>query len=368
MIRERTPALRYWAALAAVFLLLDAGLFRLFAFGADWAPLWVAGKLAWTDPAKVYDFDLVTSLQAPLLGHVDHRPFIYPPSALLLVAPLALLPFWLSLALLSLVAGTWLAIMGRRAGLDSRLLLISPPVVLCAMAGQPSLLVAALAGSAVFLLTRNEKTAGVLLGLAIGLKPSLFLLAPVALVASRHWRAFLFSGATCATIVALSLAAFGASAWSQWLLALPHFQQLIADEPTLITSAITPYSAALRLGIDPRAAIGASLLIAVPVVAVAFARNEDWTVRLVALLGGALLITPYAMNYELALLAPAVLSTTPTSAKRLVLPTIWAASLCSGFSLLGLAAVYGRAVSKLLRPAHSNGDEPFMKPRVHVRA
>ena len=87
MTRERTPALQYWAALALIFLLLDVGLLRLFELGADWAPLWIAGKLAWADPAKVYDFDFVTALQAPLLGHVDHRPFIYPPSALLLIAP-----------------------------------------------------------------------------------------------------------------------------------------------------------------------------------------------------------------------------------------------------------------------------------------
>jgi hypothetical protein len=38
----------------------------------------------------------------------------------------------------------------------------------------------------------------------------------------------------------------------------------------------------------------------------AFGKAEDSVRQAIALLGGALLVTPYAMNYELALLAPAV--------------------------------------------------------------
>jgi len=368
MIRERRPALQYWAVLAVIFLLLDAGLFRLFAFGADWAPLWTAGKLAWSDSGRVYDFDFVTSLQVPLLGHVDHRPFIYPPTALLLIAPLALAPFWASLALLSLAATFWLAAISRKTGADGILLLFAPPVVLCAMAGQPSLLIAALATLAIGRLGTRDLAAGALLGIAIAIKPTLFLLAPIALLAGRHWRALGTSVLTIAAIAAVSVAAFGVGPWSQWLLALPRFQQLIADEPTLISSAITPYAAAIRLGLDPGLATALGAVIAIPLCTLAFARSEDVAVRLVALLGGALLVAGYARNYELTLLAPAVLSVPVSSARRLILPTIWAASLCSGASLLGLAAVYSCCAAKVLRSPASRSDERRMQSGIHVRA
>ena len=81
-----------------------------------------------------------------------------------------------------------------------------------------------------------------------------------------------------------------------------------------------------------------------------------------------MLVTPYAMNYELALFAPAVLSIPLSSSRRLVLPTLWAASLCSGASLVGLAAVYSWAAFRVLRPAGSGGDDRLMEPGIHVRA
>ena len=353
----------WWIALAAVFLLLDAGLLRLFAFGADWAPLWVAGRQAWTDAARVYDFDLMTSLQAPLLGHVDHRPFIYPPSALLIVAPLALLPFQASLFAVSAGSLALLAWAARPFGGDRALLLIAPPVLLCAIAGQPSLAVGALAAAAVTRLGSRDLVAGLLLGVAAAIKPTLFLLAPIALLSGGHWRALLWSGVTAAAIALISGAVFGFGTWALWLGALPGFQQLVLGEPSLLSSTITPYATAVRFGVDPRIAMLAAALVALPVVGFVFARTRDCGARLVALLGGGLLIAPYSMNYELALLAPAVLSARLTEPRRLVLPTVWAASLCSGASLLGLLAVYAWIpVRRMLR------DDGCVEPGVHVRA
>lgn len=369
MIRiESASHARCWAALAVIFLLVDAGLFRLFSLGADWAPLWAAGKLAWTDSPKVYDFDLITSLQAPLLGPVDHRPFIYPPSALLFIAPFALLPFWASMTLFSFASALGFAQVSRPLGADRALLLVAPPVLLCAIAGQPTLLVAAFVTAALSRLGTRDASAGVLLGIAFALKPTLLLLAPVALLFGGHWRAMAFLTLTLALIAGLSVSLLGIDAWSHWLLALPGFQQLIADEPTLTSSAITPYSAAMRLGLDPQLAMGSGALVAIPLLALTFARIQEIAVRLVVLLGGALLMTPYSMNYELALFAPAVLSLPLTSPRRLILPTIWSASLCSGASLLGLLAVYTWAANRVLRSLRSRSDERRMESRVHVRA
>src|SRR5260370_32563872 len=73
-------------------------------FGLDFLPLWTAGRLAWTEPGRIYDFGFVTHAQGWLLpGMKWSRPYAYPPSALLLLAPFGRLPFWAAL-------GAWWAL------------------------------------------------------------------------------------------------------------------------------------------------------------------------------------------------------------------------------------------------------------------
>ena len=56
--------------------------------------MWTGGTV---DPRELYDFARIDSAQAWLLGAGAHdRPFPYPPSALLVFAPLARLPFWVA--------------------------------------------------------------------------------------------------------------------------------------------------------------------------------------------------------------------------------------------------------------------------------
>jgi hypothetical protein len=71
---------------------------------------------------------------------------------------------------------------------------------------------------------------------------------------------------------------------------------------------VTPSSIMWNLGLGgwPQVVIQAVFLI-VAALAVwnVFRRSDDPALQLVAIIGGALLCAPYAMNYELALLAPA---------------------------------------------------------------
>jgi hypothetical protein len=148
---DRTSVGRVWlswsALLLPVFLFFDFVLLSLWGYGGDWSPIWVAGRLAWHDPAKLYDFALLTKLQLPILGDLGVRPFAYPPSTLTLLAPLSLLPFGVSLVCVSGAGALALALVSSRKETDRLLLLLSPPVVFAAMIGQPTLLVAALAAA-----------------------------------------------------------------------------------------------------------------------------------------------------------------------------------------------------------------------------
>jgi hypothetical protein len=98
---------------------------------------------------------------------------------------------------------------------------------------------------------------------------------------------------------------WGLPRWVDWLQALPRFQQVVFENPQLMSDALTPYVALVNQGIE---GWWAFLLAPVSVLLVwtTFRATRSEPHRLIALFGSALLVSPYAMNYELALFAPAV--------------------------------------------------------------
>jgi hypothetical protein len=353
LLRPREPGGWPWAVLAGVLALLLFCIWRMSHIivpGSDWGPLWVAGHLAWSDAASAYDFRLVSALQEPLFGPLGDRPFVYPPSALLLFAPLSQLPFMLSFAVFTLGSLALFARAARPLGPQVALMLLAPPVALAALAGQPTLFVVALVLLGLAQLDRNAVLAGVLFGIAGMIKPPLLLLAPVALAGGGYWRAFIAAGVAAGAIGLLSLALFGLDAWLTWLTVLPRFKDFVIGFPPLLRNAVTPYAMAVRLGWLPDAATALAALVAVPLAWFAFARSRDLAVRLAALVGGALLISPYAMNYELAALAPAVAAARPDKRGDVLVLSVWGTSLFATASLAGLLAGYVWLLARLFRP------------------
>ena len=92
--------------------------------------------------------------------------------------------------------------------------------------------------------------------------------------------------------------------WFGWLAALPRFELLVSHARLLVANAITPYAALVYWR-----QTGTWALLLAPAAAAwvwfTFRRGADMADRILALFGGAFLISPYAMNYELALFAPA---------------------------------------------------------------
>jgi hypothetical protein len=293
----------------AAFVVCDVMLVRLIVslqpLAVDLMPLWVGAR---AEPHQLYDFAFITDQQVWIEAK-SPRPFVYPPSALLLFKPLALLPFWPAYVVFIAATAALFAIAGRRLGADWRLLLLPMPVVLVALAGQVTLLIGALVMAALSLRHR-PLLAGVLFGLTGALKPQMLVLLPLALAIEGNWRTFWATGATAAACILASLP-FGVS-WLEWLDALQRFSTMVSENGVLLGASLSPY-----------AHFGAvSYLVTVPVALAGlwFAfRSGDAPQRLIALLGGALILSPYAMNYEIALLVPAVLA--------LRKPLIWSAPL-----------------------------------------
>jgi hypothetical protein len=312
------PALRAAAlfTVLALFLAVDvrltAGTLRWQPMGLDFLAIWGGVRVALEHPSLLYDFSVVTQAQQPLLGAIAKvRPFPYPPSAALVFLPFGLMGYWTAYASFMLLSGAlFLQAAWRVSGrvLTLVLLAAAPPVVLAVLAGQLSLLIGGLVLSA--LAARDRPVlSGVLLGLAAAVKPQLLVLFPLALLLERRWRTLAAALATGALVCAASAAVFGLASWLDWLGALPRFSRLIAEDRSLLAIVVTPMGALLRHGVQGPALIAAQglcVLAGAAVVWRVFTTQTSTAVRLMALIGGGLLITPYALGYEFAIVAPAV--------------------------------------------------------------
>jgi Glycosyltransferase family 87 len=319
-------------------LLMSLALLEHQPLGLDWAPLWAGARLAMLDPASLYDFAQVTAAQEAAIGELPKlRPFVYPPSALLVFAPFAMLPFAASYAAITLASGAFYVWASSRLGAGWWLLLL-PPVFLVGFVGQTTFLVGALIISGLHALRSRPVLAGILFGIATAIKPPILVLLPIALVLSRHWRVLWVWALTSAGAVLASAALLGADLWLDWLRAVPRFQELFEQDPALVGAAITPLAAAHRLGIDGGWVAVPAGLMGLAAVWITFRRDAGVPHRLLALAGGALLVSPYAMNYELALLAPAIAVLWPASLVGLALLVGFAISIIFGLGVVALIA------------------------------
>lgn len=146
---------------------------------------------------------------------VGFSAWMYPPTFILLVVPLAYLPYLASwFAWLALTAVPFLAAIRRIIPGPAALpfALATPPVFFNVMYGQTGFLTAGLIGLGLVLLRHRPAWAGVLIGLA-SVKPHFGILLPLALIAGGHWRAFYAASLTVLAAILASLVAFGDDPW-----------------------------------------------------------------------------------------------------------------------------------------------------------
>ena len=280
----------------------------------DYLTMWTGGKAALAAPERLYDFPHIDRAQAWLLGAAAYdRPFPYPPSSLLVFAPLARLSFWVSASLWT-VGGivTYALAISRLAGARGVWVLVAtavlPGVVWAGLSGQCAFAVGALLILGMGRLDHRPWLAGAALGLVLALKPTLLLMAPLMLLAGGQWRAFIATGLTGLAAIGLSALAFGIRPWIDWVIVAPGYLARISEDPRYITGIIAPSVLANRLGFGPGAALAWRLAwIAVgALIAVVAGRRKGLPTagRVTAMVVASLVASPYAMNYETTLLAP----------------------------------------------------------------
>lgn len=143
------------------------------------------------------------------------HPWMYPPTFVPLVLPLAYLPYTFAwLAWLALTSIPYLIAM--RGILKDRsfwlIALGAPPVFFNIMYGQTGFLSAGLIGLGLVWLRSRPILAGVCLGLA-SVKPHFGLLIPIALICGAHWKSFWTAVATVIAMAGATVLLFGADVW-----------------------------------------------------------------------------------------------------------------------------------------------------------
>jgi arabinofuranan 3-O-arabinosyltransferase len=278
----------------------------------DFGIWWAAGMQALHgNPAALYDPGELAKIQAALFGPGEafYPNWPYPPTILLVLAPLALLPYryafitWDVATLLGCVAVVYL-IVRRRAAIA--LALAAPFSAWSFLAAYNGFLTASLIGGSLLFLERRPVLAGTFIG-CLTYKPQFGVLFPVALVASRHWRAIISAAVTVGVLAAVSIALFGTAAWAAFPSGL--FAQtgvnLMADEDSNWGYLQTVYGLVRYLhggaGLAwlAQATTAAGLAVIVWLV---WRSRVCYALKAATLTAATLIATPYAFAYDMAAL------------------------------------------------------------------
>lgn len=274
----------------------------------DFLRYWAASALTLAgDPAAVYALPQLKALGQAVSGWDIPSVAPYPPTFLLLILPLSLLPYPLSLAVWrGVTLGGYLGLMRHIAPnpLTPWLFLGFPAVFLNLSYGQNGFLSTVLLGGGLLLMERHSLAGGFLLGL-LSYKPQLAVLLPLALAAGRRWQALGGALVAAAGLALASLWIFGVDTWMAFLRSISGVVRY-ADHQALWRKMPTIYAAARLAGAGFSGAMilqGVAAAGAGAAVIWVWRRGAPLSLRVAVLTLGTLLATPYAFEYDLALLA-----------------------------------------------------------------
>ncbi len=285
--------------------------------GTDFSNVYAAGTyvLEGNAAAPFYPPSQYAREQAIFGSKTEFFGWHYPPFFLGLAALLALMPYTLSLALwqgVTLALYLW-AMRSIVVPRDDRLWLLLalafPAVFVNLGQGHNGFLTAAIIAAALTQLDARPILAGILIGL-LAYKPQFGVLIPLVLAATGRWRVFASAAATVAALTIAITLAFGTDVWSAFLASTKFTRIVVLEDGQTGWHKIQSVfswmrlwggSATLAYAVQGAVALGvAAMLIKLWRSPAAFA------IKAAALLIGTLLATPYSLDYDLMLLAPAI--------------------------------------------------------------
>ena len=288
----------------------------------DFANYWTAGKLILAGrtadlfgPHSVY-FAHLTEVFGP--DYPWHN-WSYPPHYLLFLWPLGLVGYKVAMMLFLGVTGAFFIWAARAfGGRDNSLVWVAiiPFVAHNLWVAQNGFLFAGCALAALALRDSRPLLAGVFLGL-LTIKPQLGVFFPFLLLAERRWLVIASAAATTFFLVGLSAAIFGVDAWRGYLAEVIPYQAFVMRElqGTFLAMLTSIYGMLRNWGFSADIALPLHAGVAIPTAVItiaAFFLGRSDRDHSVLLLVATFVVTPYALTYDLGLLAGAlaVLATT----------------------------------------------------------
>jgi hypothetical protein len=270
---------------------------------------YLEGKLA-----IVYDFQAFPDFLKENYGEgATLQPLLYPPVWILAMLPFGLLPVYAAFPAFIVFTIAIFAIESRHHPWVFLIAATSPAALWAVMSGQSTFLYVALFYSGMRLVERSPAAGGMLLGLLV-YKPHICLLVPIALLASRQWKALAWMVGTGTVVVLMSVVVLGPQAWLDYVAMSGQMsgQQkahwLVKSlEPWLIS----PFAAMLIVDVPAGAASAiqfATTIFAAVAVWFVFRRYPDSAARTAILVAGALLASPYMLYYDVLLLIPVMVA------------------------------------------------------------
>jgi hypothetical protein len=175
--------------------------------------------------------------------------------------------------------------------------------------GHNGFLTAALIGFALVLLDRRPIAAGVLFGL-LAYKPQFGLLIPLVLIATGRWKTFSAAAVTVGVLALAATLAFGAKVWPAFLEGSQFTRAVVLEAGDTGWHKIQSVFAWVRMWGGPVPLAYAVQMVVTLALAVAvvwlWRSGSSARVKAAGLILAALLGTPYSLDYDLMVLAPAI--------------------------------------------------------------
>jgi hypothetical protein len=352
--------------------------------GTDFSNVYAAGTHVLDgNPAAPFDPRLQHAREQAIFG--DKTPFYgwhYPPFFLGVAAALALMPYQLALivwqgvtlaiyllAIRAIWISSWPGLSrpsttsfdGSPQDMDARhlsgasrllaghdglwlLLALAYPAVFVNLGhGHNGFLTAALMGFALITLDRRPILAGILFGL-LAYKPQFGLMIPLVLLATGRWRTLFAAGVTVAALTVAATLAFGMEAWRAFFAFAEYTRAIVLETGETGWHKIQSVFSWARMWGAPISlayAIQGAVTLAVAAALVWLWRSPaSYALKAAALCLAAILATPYSLDYDLMVLAPAIAFLTVDGLRRGFAPWeksalgfLWAAPLVArGFA------------------------------------
>jgi len=302
--------------------------------GTDFSNVYAAGTYVLErDPEAPFDPPRQYAREQAIFGAAT--PFYgwhYPPFFLFIAAALAMLPYlpallvWqgVTLALYLLAIRTILRASpspsdppARMAHADGAkadrlwlILAVAFPAGFVNLGhGHNGLLTAALIGSALALIDRRPIIAGILFGLLV-YKPQFGILIPPVLIATGRWRTLGAAAGTVAALILATILVFGLPVWDAFL-ASAHFTRTVVLEAgetgwykiQSVFALVRMWGGPVLLAYAAQSAVTVALAAALVRL---WRAGVDFALKAAALVIAAILATPYSLDYDLTVLAPAI--------------------------------------------------------------